>query len=243
MKVLRWSLQLHKWIALVVGVQVLLWVLGGLVMTAIPIERVRSEHHVAARAPEPLMFDVAISPADAARSAGLESVTAAELLSTPRGPVWRLTPVGGEPRTLDAMTGTPMQAIGQEDARALAQAAYKGDGRVVEVRRLDQAPRETGRDGPIWRVDFDDAESTTFYLSIDTGEVVTRRSGLWRFYDFFWRLHVMDWDDGADFNHPLIVSAAALALVAVLTGFVLLWIRLGRDLKMKLAERARLRAS
>ena len=37
MKVLKLSTQLHKWIALVVGLQVLFWVGGGLVMTAIPI--------------------------------------------------------------------------------------------------------------------------------------------------------------------------------------------------------------
>ena len=54
MKLLRLSTQLHKWIALVVGIQVLFWVAGGLVMTAIPIETVRSEHHLAPVTPKPL---------------------------------------------------------------------------------------------------------------------------------------------------------------------------------------------
>ena len=56
MKLLGVSLQVHKWIALVVGVQVLFWTAGGVVMTAIPIERVRSEHHLAKAKPAPIDF-------------------------------------------------------------------------------------------------------------------------------------------------------------------------------------------
>ena len=85
MKVLRLSTQLHKWIALAVGIQVLFWVAGGLVMTAIPIETVRSEHHVREREAVPIAFDSLRSPGDIARARGL-AVAGAELRSTPRGP-------------------------------------------------------------------------------------------------------------------------------------------------------------
>lgn len=43
----RGAMQVHRWIGLVVRVQILFWVFGGLVMTAIPLERVRGEHHLA----------------------------------------------------------------------------------------------------------------------------------------------------------------------------------------------------
>lgn len=60
MKVLRYSTQIHKWVGLVVGLQVLFWVGGGLVMTAIPIEAVRSEHRLKAAAPVALALDQAL---------------------------------------------------------------------------------------------------------------------------------------------------------------------------------------
>ena len=44
---MRWAIRFHKWVALVVGIQVLGWVLGGLVMTAIPIEKVHGDQHAA----------------------------------------------------------------------------------------------------------------------------------------------------------------------------------------------------
>lgn len=37
----------HKWLALIVGVQVLFWVGSGLFFAIFPIEQVRSEHRIA----------------------------------------------------------------------------------------------------------------------------------------------------------------------------------------------------
>jgi len=237
MKVLRYSTQIHKWVGLVVGLQVLFWVGGGLVMTAIPIETVRSEHRLKASAPVALPLDQALPLAEAARLSGV-TPTRAELKTTQRGAAWVLTPLEGAPVTVAAATGRPFATMTADEAAALAVAAYRGEAAPSPAILLDQAPRETGRTGPIWRVDFNDAERTAFYLSPQTGEVVTRRSAVWRFYDFFWRLHILDFKDGDNFNHPLLIGLTALTLSIVVTGFILLWIRLARDLKTVRAVRA-----
>lgn len=227
---LRWATQIHKWLALVVGLQVLGWVLGGLVMTAIPIERVRSEHHYANYQPMPLPAGGVLDHSAAAAAARVEAVEAT-LKTTLRGTVWVLKDGEGKTHVVDAVSGRHMPPLTEGEARLLAGAVYQGEGRPVAVRSYRQAPQEAGADGPLWRVDFDDAERTAFYLSPDTGEVVSRRSNLWRLYDFFWRIHILDFRTGEDFNHPLIIAAAALTLPMVIAGFVLLWIRLARDLK------------
>ncbi|MEJ6788283.1 PepSY domain-containing protein [Brevundimonas sp. BR2-1] len=238
MKILKLSTQLHKWIALVVGLQVLFWVGGGLVMTAIPIETVRSEHRAVELKPAPVDLGNLPALGEIVRRARVAPVQA-ELRPTPRGPAWILKPVEGEPVTVSALTGRPFGPLSAAEASALARSAYRGEAGVSGAVLLKTAPGETGRTGPLWRVDFADREKTSFYLSPATGEVVTRRSGVWRFYDFFWRLHVMDWNDGEDFNHPLIIITTALTLSIVITGFVLLWIRLARDLKgFRAARRA-----
>ncbi len=243
MKVLRYSTQIHKWVGLVVGIQVLFWVAGGVVMTAIPIETVRSEHRLKSLAPAILPVDGVRPLSEVAREAAIAPVRA-ELKGTQRGPVWVLTPSGAEPVTLNAVTGRPFAAMTASEVSALAAAVYQGNAAPQAPVLLDQAPRETGRDGPIWRVDFKDTERTTFYLSPQTGEVVTRRSAVWRFYDFFWRLHILDFKNGENFNHPLLIGVTLLTLSIVMTGFILLWIRLARDLKMARAVRAaRQRAS
>lgn len=230
MKILRLSTQLHKWIGLIVGLQVLFWVGGGLVMTAIPIETVRSEHRVAEAQLEPLALDGLPGLREIAGRAGVVPVQA-DLHGTPRGPAWTLKPASGEPVIVSAVTGRPFAPMSADEVSAFAKRAYRGEAAVTGVAYLATAPEETGKSGPLWRVDFADSEKTSFYVSPSTGEVVSRRSGVWRLFDFFWRLHVMDWDDGEDFNHPLIIITTALTLIIVITGFVLLWVRVARDLK------------
>src|SRR5829696_1212642 len=110
---LRLSTQIHKWLALIVGLQVLGWVLGGLVMTAIPIERVRSEQHIAEFAPDPLAHEGLVDIHAAAAAAGLTPVEAT-LRSTLRGPVWVLKAADGTSRTLDARTARPMAPLAEK---------------------------------------------------------------------------------------------------------------------------------
>ena len=227
---LRWATQIHKWLGLVVALQVLGWVLGGLIMTAIPIERVRSEHHYAAYQPLPLPATGLLDERAAAAAAGVEAVEAT-LKTTLRGTVWVLKDGEGHTQVVNAATGARMAPLTDGEARMLAGALYQGEGHPVAVRAYKQPPQEAGKPGPLWRVDFNDAEHTAFYLSPDTGEVVSRRSNVWRLYDFFWRIHILDFSKGEDFNNPLIITAAALTLPMVLAGIVLLWIRIARDLR------------
>ncbi len=212
------------------GLQVLFWVGGGLVMVAIPIETVRSEHRVAEAPPQPLTIDGLPGLREVVVRAGVAPVRA-DLNTTPRGPAWTLKPASGEPVIVSAVTGRPFAPLSADEVSAFAKRAYRGDAEVTGVAYLATAPEETGKTGPLWRVDFADSEKTSFYLSPATAEVVSRRSGVWRLFDFFWRLHIMDWDDGEDFNHPLIIVTTVLTLSIVISGFILLWIRIARDVK------------
>ncbi|HEY8572796.1 PepSY domain-containing protein [Phenylobacterium sp.] len=227
---LRFATQVHKWLALVVGLQVLGWVLGGLVMTAIPIEKVRSEHHRAKFQAQALPRQGVLDAQGAARAAGVEAVEAT-LKTTLRGTLWVLKDAAGGTHVVDAASGRHLPPLPQKEARLLAGVQYEGEGKPVAARFYAKAPQETGREEPLWRVDFDDAEKTSVYLSPDTGEVVTMRSNLWRFYDFWWRVHILDFETGENFNHPVLIGLAALTLPMVVFGIVLLWIRLSRDLR------------
>lgn len=233
---LRLSTQIHKWLALVVGLQVLGWVLGGVVMTAIPIERVRSEHHLAKFQPDALPAEGLVDFRQAAAAVGVTPVEAT-LKSSLRGPLWVLKDAEGGSHVVDAATGRHVAPLPAKEARFLAGAQYEGKGQPGVPQWFATAPQEAGKPGPLWAVDFHDAENTRFYLSPETGEVVSRRSDVWRLYDAFWRIHILDFRDGENFNHPLIIAAAVLTLPVVITGLILLWIRLARDLRGVLARR------
>lgn len=232
MFVTRWAVKLHRWIALVIGVQITLWITGGLVMSAIPIEIVRGEHKVRVTPAATVDLERLLDLDEVVAKSGLASVQSATLSQLLDQPVWRLTSPRGEPLLVDATTGDRLDPLPRVTALAIAQADYGGDGPLVAADLLLEPPHEAGGAGPRWRVSFDDGDNTTLYVDPSSGRVTARRSRTWRFYDFFWRLHVMDYDDGASFNHPLIIAAAGTALFVALSGLVLLVVRTRRSVAL-----------
>lgn len=238
MTITRWAVRLHKWLALIVGLQILLWVTGGLVMSVLPIERVRAEHTIAAPDRTPIALEDILAPAEAARLAGAGRVVSADLARWTGRPVYRFETVSG-PVMADAATGEVLSPIDEAAARAVALAGYAGDAPIGAVEYLAEPSWEYRHAGPAWRVFMDDGEGTRLYISAQTGEITARRNDTWRVFDFFWMLHIMDYREREDFNHPLLIAMAGLALFTVLAGLVLLFSRMRRSL---LSWRARRRA-
>jgi hypothetical protein len=80
---------------------------------------------------------------------------------------------------------------------------------------------ETGGRGDVWRAQFDDTLATRIYLNGRTGEFITSRNEAWVWYDFFWRLHIMDYAEGEDFNGTLLRGASIIAWGLVIAGALL----------------------
>jgi len=236
---LRLSLRLHKWVALVVGIQVLGWVLGGLIMTALPIERVRGENHIRIPALAKLDNGRLVPLARQLVLADMTDLREATLKNTPRGPIWVLKERGGSESWWNAYTGENVDEINDADARRYALMAYQGPGKLVAIDYQETAPKEAQVGGPLWRASFADQEHTRLYVDPFTGEVLSRRSDLWDFYDFFYQIHIMNFGASRSYNHPLIVVAAAATLIVVVTGIVVLINRLTKDLQRLLARRRR----
>lgn len=227
MKVLRWTLKLHKWIALLIGLQILAWVLGGLVFSVLDIEKVRGEHKIAEQAHLPLTPESIIDLKEAVKMNGMVKIDHASLGRVVNRPVWRIM-VDEKHFTIDGLSGEIISPISFELASEIAEADYAGTGKLESVAYVKEPPTEYPHPGEAWVARFDDRDNTTLYISPDSAEVKSRRSTTWRVFDFFWKLHVMDYDDGESFNHPLLIIAAFIALIVVLLGFVLLFFRLRR---------------
>jgi hypothetical protein len=218
--------RLHRWVALVIGIQLLFWVVSGLFMAIVPIERVRGEHLKAPAAPaiDPHSLAPAIGTALAALPPGrLERIEIRRMLDRP---VLLLMTEQG-PQLFDAGTGARLSPIGAETARALAARAARRVGEATAVIAITANSPEYRGPLPAWRIDFNDSESTRLFVAASEGRVISRRTGLWRLYDFLWSLHIMDWQDHENFNNNWLRAAAALALMLSLTGAVLIPWRMG----------------
>ena len=74
--------KIHKWLALLMAVQILFWFVSGLFFAVFPIERVRSEHMIAEAPARPVPFDIA---ADGMLRLGSAGVTGALINATAIG--------------------------------------------------------------------------------------------------------------------------------------------------------------
>jgi len=224
MRLKRAFVFVHKWLALIVGIQMGIWMLSGLVMAVLPIETVRSEHNIAAR--KPILLDdllpVAVTPAQAITAAGGGGVVVT--LTTLLGnPVYEVRRSDGTTVLVDARETRVISPVGDGLARRIAADDFAGAGKPVSAALVSEEGGDYRGRLPAWRVTFDDNENTRLYVAANDGKVTARRSDTWRFYDFFWMLHIMDYGARENFNTPWLIVLSAAGLLVALSGLPLLW--------------------
>ncbi len=227
MNLARTASWIHKWLALIVGVQVLFWVASGLFFALFPIEQVRSEHRIAETNAPSLDASTLASPAEIAALLRAPPTK----ISYERGADGRAVAVvefaDGRPVLIDLAARALLSPLGSDAATAMAR-AYVAQAPAVRTAVLVEKETPEYRGAlPAWRVAFDDAEGLAVYVAADTGRVTARRSDLWRVYDALWALHIMDWRDHENFNNGLLIAFSVMSLIVVIAGFILFPYRLG----------------
>lgn len=215
----QWLKKIHKWLGLLIGLQLLLWMASGVVMSLLDAEKVRGrEFRVppAARAAWPAQA-LPVSQALKTVQVDAQSVSTGWL---GQEPVYRLATDQGV-RLISALRGTEIVLDGGL-AQRLAQASYRGPGQAGPAELQPPSLETRAHEGKVWRVPFSDGDDTTVYLS-QHGDVLEHRNSTWRLFDFFWMLHIMDYTGRKDFNNPLVVSAAVGGLWLALSGIWLLF--------------------
>ncbi len=216
-----WMRTLHKWAGLILAVQFLLWMGSGLVMSLLDHDKVQGHQYRAHATPKSTQWPTGTLAPSRVLSAAELPVQSLEAMWLRDRPVYRLSNTA---RTwlVDARDGRSV-AINAATALAIVRADYSGPGRAGTPVSLTTPTLEVrGHPAPIWRVDFDDDDATTLYVSGQDGRILARRNDTWRIFDIAWMLHIMDDTERADFNHPLVVTAAAGGLWIALTGAWLL---------------------
>lgn len=223
MRLKRAFITVHKWIGLIVGVQVVVWMLSGAVMAVFPIEQVRGENNIARQDPALLDGLTGLIAPDAAVTAAGGSATAATLTILAGEPVYEVKMADGAAALIDARSGVVMSPIPEALARRIAEADFIGDASALSAELITEEGGDYRGRLPAWRIQFGDADNTRIYVAANDGRISARRNGTWRIYDFFWMLHIMDYETREDFNTPLLIIAALLGLGVAITGIPLLW--------------------
>lgn len=223
MKPAFWARRAHKWIALVVGIQALLWMLSGLYMTVISIDIIHGDHLAHANA-KPLSISAPLVD-PSALTQQYPGLTTFRLKRFMDREVYELHHTDTI-TLIDARSGVQLSPLNDAMARQLAKSLYRGKAPIQTVELVMKAPQEVATRPvpmPAWRVEFADNNETTLYLSPQTGELLAKRHDLWRWFDFLWMLHIMDYQERTDANNTLLRVASSVGLVFALSGLWLLF--------------------
>ena len=128
---------------------------------------------------------------------------------------------------LDGLTGQLAVTISEPRIEEITRQIYAGNEEIYAIDLLPEYPSEIrAKSSPIWRVEFDDIAHSTLYFHHQTGKLISKRTDLWRVFDFLWQLHILDYLGLGGYQGLLyrIISILSLAMSAF--GLCLLYYRL-----------------
>ena len=210
----------HRWLGLIAGIQLLLWTISGLYFTIVPIETIRGNHLLTQPAETALIthYDVLSPSALARRDAALSELNLSDIALTYRldRPVYLMAG-----RVIDAESGDELPNLTADEASQIV-ARRTGLSTRTPVLLTEVAKNHEFRGGPmpIWQIQTG-AENARFYVDPQSGRIRAVRTDAWRWFDFLWTLHIMDYETRDNFNHFLVQFLSILGLLTVLSGLVL----------------------
>ena len=222
MRVFRLNRTLHRWLSLIVGVQVLIWVGTGIYFNVVDLEAVNGNQQRQPMATHGTLVAMNLLPVHTLTSRRAQRIELVWRLGRPFYQFDFSTVAHGyfkrDVTLFDAQTGAEF-TITKDNARSLALQSYTGNGQIVSVHRLkppiDALPKQQN---PVWQVVMDDPQNTAIYVNAMTGDVTAHITDARRIRDLMFRLHFMDYANTGNFNHGLIIVFAVLALLLSVTG-------------------------
>jgi uncharacterized iron-regulated membrane protein len=213
--------KLHKWLGLIIGLQLVLWAVSGVMFAWLDRDAVDAVGSV--RTAEPTALSPLLVKKEPTTWLGdypAQDVFEVRAISLADRWVWRVELQDRvELRAIEDGAPVKVDAVW---LRRLALGRYAGDGRLVAATLQTHPDIASRASGPVWQAQFDDAQRTALYFAADDGHFIAARTASWRWYDFFWMLHTMDYWGRDNFNNPLIVTIGFAALWLSISGVVLL---------------------
>jgi Na+-transporting NADH:ubiquinone oxidoreductase subunit F len=219
---------IHRWVGIFLGIQMILWMVSGFIMSFYDHDMVEGNH---LRKP-PVSSDLTLAPFEDL-SQILSSLPAGEQIMNISAQYFRGQNIvkirtNHVIRMFDAKSGEFIN-IDAGYAKTIAGDDFIGEGEITTVSEIMAPTLETRESsGPGWRVDFNNHENSSLYISSQTGQIWERRHDRWRRFDIFWMLHIMDYQNRTSFNNWIVILASWISLFIALSGIIVLFENLSK---------------
>lgn len=207
----------HRYLGIFLGVQFLFWTVSGLYFSWTDIDEIHGDHFIKEQI-APVSFTGLIGTESLKLESPVESMELIHIAGAPY--YW----INGS-QLYNALTGVIKEEVTEEEALKVAGHFMKANLVVSGIRRLDSVGLHSeyrGRPLPAYEISYDSPENIKAYVAVKNGTFQTIRHRNWRWFDFLWMTHTMDYEGRDNINTLALRIFSFLGLITVLSGF-LLW--------------------
>lgn len=206
----------HRYLGIFIGIQFLFWTISGLYFSWTNINEIHGDQYH--KAFKTTSFTNLLSPSQLESSIAITSIQLKDIDYKPY--YW----INNE-KLYDAKTGALKNGITKQEALSIASQHLVSTLKVKDIRLIKEVGKQheyRERLLPAYVISYVEENNLKAYISIDDGTFQTIRHRDWRWFDFLWMTHTMDYEGRDNMNNLLLRTFSVLGLITVLSGF-LLW--------------------
>tara|TARA_B100002051_G_scaffold1085_1_gene1067 strand:+ start:917 stop:1564 length:648 start_codon:yes stop_codon:yes gene_type:complete len=201
----------HKYLSLIISVQLLLWTISGIYFAFNKIELVRGEQYIIEDNPSALDIE---SLNISSNTKGIEVFKRLNqwIVKVEMNAGFKYQDLLGN----EVYELSPNQAI---EVVKLKTTLSPID--VIKINESSARSEFRGRSLPIYKIKTNSSDDSNVYVDVMSGKIVAIRSDSWRVWDFLWGAHIIDYRERDNINNILLKIFSILALLSSLSGIAL----------------------
>ena len=201
----------HKYLSLIISIQLLLWTISGIYFAFNKIELVRGEQYIVEEK------DSALNIENLNISSSTKGIEVFKRLNQ-----WVVKVEMDTGFKYQDLLGNEVYALSPNEAIELVK--LKTTLSPIDAIKINESYARSefrGRSLPIYKIKTDSSDDTNVYVDVMSGKIVAIRSDSWRVWDFLWGAHIIDYRQRDNINNILLKIFSILALLSSLSGIAL----------------------
>ena len=210
--------QAHRYLGLFIGIQFIMWTVSGMYFSWTDLDEIHGDHFKKEVVENPSFSNLGVPGAIFNRP-----ISSLELKDI-GGKAFYL--VNGK-ILVNPETGEEKQGITREEALKIAKKYMREDLEVSGIKLINETGNHheyRGGNLPAYVISYKDPANLKAYISVNDAAFKSVRHRDWRWFDFLWMTHTMDYEGRDDFNNLVLRIFSLMGLITVLSGFVLWYI-------------------
>jgi hypothetical protein len=206
----------HRYLGLFIGVQFLFWTVSGLYFSWTNIDQIHGDFFK--KKPTEKSFENLIGIEKFKPDLAIKSLKLIQILDKPY--YWI-----NDSLLINAQSGEAKAGITATEGKEIARRNILDEYEIKSVKLITETNMHheyREKKLPAYVINFEGNENINAFVSQADGTFQTLRHRNWRWFDFLWMTHTMDYESRDNINNWLLRIFSALGLITVMSGF-LLW--------------------